>query len=123
MPKARTYGIAVGMVAALFLSALRVQAEPIEDFYRGKTLRMLIGYGPGGRRVSAAAFAREADDHRAEHAGRGELRGGELYSRRRAQGWYGVRQSCPDAGARQHDQHQCKSRRVEDAVYRSCGDQ
>jgi tripartite-type tricarboxylate transporter receptor subunit TctC len=25
-----------------------VQAEPIEDFYRGKTLRMLIGYGPGG---------------------------------------------------------------------------
>jgi tripartite-type tricarboxylate transporter receptor subunit TctC len=48
MPKARTYGIALGMVAALFLSALRVQAEPIEDFYRGKTLRMLIGYGPGG---------------------------------------------------------------------------
>jgi tripartite-type tricarboxylate transporter receptor subunit TctC len=25
-----------------------VQAEPIEEFYRGKTLRMLIGYGPGG---------------------------------------------------------------------------
>ena len=23
-------------------------ADPIEDFYRGKTLRMLIGYGPGG---------------------------------------------------------------------------
>jgi tripartite-type tricarboxylate transporter receptor subunit TctC len=36
------------MVAALFLSALPAQAEPIEDFYRGKTLRMLIGYGPGG---------------------------------------------------------------------------
>ena len=24
------------------------KADPIEDFYRGKTLRMLIGYGPGG---------------------------------------------------------------------------
>src|SRR5262245_21863313 len=23
-------------------------ADPIADFYRGKTLRMLIGYGPGG---------------------------------------------------------------------------
>jgi len=25
-----------------------MQAEPIADFYRGKTLRMLVGYGPGG---------------------------------------------------------------------------
>jgi tripartite-type tricarboxylate transporter receptor subunit TctC len=25
-----------------------VRADPVEDFYRGKTLRMLIGYGPGG---------------------------------------------------------------------------
>src|ERR1700759_5297748 len=24
------------------------RAESIEDFYRGKTLRLLIGYGPGG---------------------------------------------------------------------------
>src|SRR6188768_3149160 len=48
MRKARTCGVALGMVAALFLSALPAQAEPIEDFYRGKTLRMLIGYGPGG---------------------------------------------------------------------------
>jgi tripartite-type tricarboxylate transporter receptor subunit TctC len=23
-------------------------ADPIADFYRGKTIRMLIGYGPGG---------------------------------------------------------------------------
>jgi tripartite-type tricarboxylate transporter receptor subunit TctC len=23
-------------------------ADPVEDFYRGKTMRMLIGYGPGG---------------------------------------------------------------------------
>ena len=24
------------------------RADPIADFYRGKTIRMLIGYGPGG---------------------------------------------------------------------------
>src|SRR6266705_1086349 len=48
MRKARTGGIAVGLAAAIFLSAVPAQAEPIEDFYRGKTLRMLIGYGPGG---------------------------------------------------------------------------
>jgi len=37
------------MTAALLLGAVQsVLADPIEDFYRGKTLRMLIGYGPGG---------------------------------------------------------------------------
>jgi tripartite-type tricarboxylate transporter receptor subunit TctC len=35
-------------LAAAMLSAVPTQAEPIADFYRGKTLRMLIGYGPGG---------------------------------------------------------------------------
>src|SRR4029079_14809228 len=48
MRKAGTCGVALGLAAAVFLSALPAQAEPIEDFYRGKTLRMLIGYGPGG---------------------------------------------------------------------------
>ena len=48
MRKAKTCGAALGMATAIFLSALPVQAEPIEDFYRGKILRMLIGYGPGG---------------------------------------------------------------------------
>src|SRR4029079_15785886 len=49
MRKAGTCGVALGLAAAVFLSALPARAEPIEDFYRGKTLRMLIGYGPGGR--------------------------------------------------------------------------
>src|SRR5260370_39436106 len=40
--------VAAGMAAAIILSAVPARAEPIEDFYRGKTLRMLIGYGPGG---------------------------------------------------------------------------
>jgi tripartite-type tricarboxylate transporter receptor subunit TctC len=30
------------------LSAAPMQAQPTADFYRGKTLRMIIGYGPGG---------------------------------------------------------------------------
>src|SRR5947208_14496895 len=45
---ARHRAIAFGLVAAIVLSAVPAGAEPIEDFYRGKTLRMLIGYGPGG---------------------------------------------------------------------------
>jgi tripartite-type tricarboxylate transporter receptor subunit TctC len=36
-------------VAVLLLAApAGVRAEPIADFYRGKTIRMLVGYGPGG---------------------------------------------------------------------------
>jgi tripartite-type tricarboxylate transporter receptor subunit TctC len=34
--------------ATLLAAASTSQADPIADFYRGKTLRMLIGYGPGG---------------------------------------------------------------------------
>jgi tripartite-type tricarboxylate transporter receptor subunit TctC len=48
MRKANVLGAMFGVAAAIFLSAVTVRAEPIEDFYRGKTLRMMIGYGPGG---------------------------------------------------------------------------
>src|SRR5471030_2429247 len=48
MRKASMRGAALAVAAAILLSALPAQAEPIEDFYRGKTLRLLIGYGPGG---------------------------------------------------------------------------
>jgi tripartite-type tricarboxylate transporter receptor subunit TctC len=34
--------------AAMLFVASPSNADPIEDFYRGKSLRMLIGYGPGG---------------------------------------------------------------------------
>jgi tripartite-type tricarboxylate transporter receptor subunit TctC len=33
---------------AVLLSGAGAQADPIADFYRGKTIRILIGYGPGG---------------------------------------------------------------------------
>jgi len=39
----------VAIAIALLLSAVSfAAADPIADFYAGKTLRMLVGYGPGG---------------------------------------------------------------------------
>ena len=46
MRKGRMIGAAVIVAAATLVSPSH--ADPIADFYRGKTLRMLIGYGPGG---------------------------------------------------------------------------
>jgi tripartite-type tricarboxylate transporter receptor subunit TctC len=43
-----TVATAIGVGAATLVSSVPVRADPIADFYRGKTLRMLIGYGPGG---------------------------------------------------------------------------
>ena len=48
MRKATRHGVAIGIAAAILLSAGATRAQPVADFYRGKTLRMLIGYGPGG---------------------------------------------------------------------------
>jgi tripartite-type tricarboxylate transporter receptor subunit TctC len=39
---------ALAIAAAMLFPATRAQAQSVADFYRGKTLRMLIGYGPGG---------------------------------------------------------------------------
>src|SRR5262245_43042758 len=39
--------VALGIAVAA-LAPAPIQAQPVADFYRGKTLRMLIGYGPGG---------------------------------------------------------------------------
>jgi tripartite-type tricarboxylate transporter receptor subunit TctC len=36
------------VVTILLASLSQLRADPVEEFYRGKTLRMLIGYGPGG---------------------------------------------------------------------------
>jgi len=43
-------GLAIGVALATAMLALAapLRADPVEDFYRGKTLRMLIGYGPAG---------------------------------------------------------------------------
>jgi tripartite-type tricarboxylate transporter receptor subunit TctC len=43
----RMIGSALALAAMLAtVSALR--AEPVADFYRGKTIKLIIGYGPGG---------------------------------------------------------------------------
>ena len=47
MRKAIIIGTIIGLAAAL-LSTAPIQTQPPDEFYRGKTLRMLIGYGPGG---------------------------------------------------------------------------
>ena len=39
---------ALSTAAMLIAATPPSNADPIADFYRGKTLRMLIGYGPGG---------------------------------------------------------------------------
>lgn len=38
----------LGIILFGLLSLIAAKADPIEDFYRGKTMRMLIGYGPAG---------------------------------------------------------------------------
>jgi tripartite-type tricarboxylate transporter receptor subunit TctC len=40
--------MALGAGAAMLLPALPTQAQSVAEFYRGKTIRMIIGYGPGG---------------------------------------------------------------------------
>src|ERR1700681_3755953 len=35
-------------LAAMLMVAPALRAEPIADFYRGKTVKVIIGYGPGG---------------------------------------------------------------------------
>jgi tripartite-type tricarboxylate transporter receptor subunit TctC len=42
------FALAVGMAAAILNCATPSQADPVAEFYRGKTLRIMIGYGPGG---------------------------------------------------------------------------
>ena len=82
MRKETTRGVALVIATAMLLSAGPTRAQPIADFYRGKTLRMLIGYGPGGgydlyARLVAEFLPRhlpgQSDDRAAEHAGGGSF--------------------------------------------------
>lgn len=40
--------MAVGLATLLSVRSVAASADPIADFYRGKTVRMIIGYGVGG---------------------------------------------------------------------------
>ena len=48
MGRALTIGATIGIAVAMVMLSAPVRADAVADFYRGKTLRMLIGYGPGG---------------------------------------------------------------------------
>src|SRR3974377_1052301 len=52
MPQASRRGrltlLAAAAALAAALPASPMRAQPAADFYRGKTLRMIVGYGPGG---------------------------------------------------------------------------
>ncbi|MEA3182084.1 MAG: hypothetical protein QOI59_5607 [Gammaproteobacteria bacterium] len=48
MRKTIVLGAALAIATAMLFPATLANAQPAADFYRGKTLRMLVGYGPGG---------------------------------------------------------------------------
>src|SRR5262249_58879381 len=60
--------IAAAIVAMVLGSSAPAQADPVADFYDGRTVRMLIGYGPGGGydlygRVVAQFLAKHLPGH------------------------------------------------------------
>jgi tripartite-type tricarboxylate transporter receptor subunit TctC len=44
----RAMAMAVGALSALAIGAGQAAAQSPEDYYRGKTVRLVVGYGPGG---------------------------------------------------------------------------
>jgi tripartite-type tricarboxylate transporter receptor subunit TctC len=55
--------VALGAVT-LMLAALPAQAQPVADFYRGKTIQLLIGYtAGGGYDLNARVLARHMSKH------------------------------------------------------------
>ena len=63
-----TGGALYALALVLVPGALPAQAEPIGDFYQGKTINMLIGVGPGGEYdLQARLVARHISKHIAGH--------------------------------------------------------
>ncbi len=78
----------LGMLALLPIAASSVKADPVEDFYKGKTVRAIIGYSVGGgydtyTRVLAAAHgqahSRQSHGGAGEHARRRQPEGRQLH--------------------------------------------
>jgi tripartite-type tricarboxylate transporter receptor subunit TctC len=64
----RMIGVALGLLAAVLGMPAPGRADPVADFYNGRTVRMLIGYGPGGGydlygRVVAQFLAKHLPGH------------------------------------------------------------
>ena len=82
-------------IAGVVIGSAAAAADPIEDFYKGKQINWILSAGAGGG-YSTYAFAfapyfsehipGQAEDRRAEHAGRRRHQGDELPDGRRAEG-------------------------------------
>lgn len=48
MQSARCRVVMAAALAAMLAAPAAAQTDPVADFYRGKTMRLIIGYGPGG---------------------------------------------------------------------------
>ena len=97
----------------LLAAAAPASADPVEDFYRGKTVTLAVGTSPGGDydlrlRMVGRHIGRhipgQSDDRRHQHARRRRARGGELARQRGAArrhgGRGGVAEPAGDAGDR-----------------------
>ena len=102
-----------GVAAALL--ALPAKADAVADFYRGKTVTLVVGYGPGGGYdVYARLVGRHLGRHipgnpdrrGAEHAGRGLAARRQLALQSRAAGRHRDRAFCAQHAADGHARHQ-----------------
>ena len=91
---------------SLCAAPLSAQADPVADFYKGKTITLIVGTSAGNDYdFRGRLLARHLGRHipgkptiiRAEHAGRRRHQGGELPRQHRA--------ARRHRGARDHDQH------------------
>ena len=82
------------IAAALACPAL---AQTPAGLFAGKTVTMIIGFGPGGgydlwartvARHIGKHLAGQSDRHRAEHGRRRQLSRRQLHLQRRAEGWH-----------------------------------
>jgi tripartite-type tricarboxylate transporter receptor subunit TctC len=64
MPAICRFGRLAALAAALGLAPPTAQAQPLADFYRGKTVSIVVSTGPGGGYdVMARAIARFIGKH------------------------------------------------------------
>ena len=97
------------LAALLLIPCAIAQAQPVESFYRGKSINLIIGYPPAG---ANDVYARMVARHLGRHIpgnptivprnlpGAGSLAGGEPHLQRRAEGWHDARPAGADHSAR-----------------------
>ena len=83
MARGTKLGLAVCGALALMVAAPAAQADPVADFYRGKTVNVLIGVGVGGEYDIQARLV--VAPHRQAHPRQPDHRGAEHDRRRRAE--------------------------------------